>query len=67
MDSVLGDRFPTIEDMKKLKYTTRVINEVGGHVLFFFCNIFSGFSVLYAFSVDKFFLVVSLKWILCGF
>ncbi|RZC62332.1 hypothetical protein C5167_024094 [Papaver somniferum] len=26
-DSVLGDRFPTIEDMKKLKYTTRVINE----------------------------------------
>lgn len=28
VDSVLGDRFPTIEDMKKLKYTTRVINEV---------------------------------------
>ncbi|GMP67915.1 hypothetical protein CsSME_00027732 [Camellia sinensis var. sinensis] len=27
VDSVLGDRFPTIEDMKKLKYTTRVINE----------------------------------------
>ncbi|XP_042449339.1 protein LUTEIN DEFICIENT 5, chloroplastic-like isoform X1 [Zingiber officinale] len=26
-DSVLGDRFPTIEDLKKLKYTTRVINE----------------------------------------
>lgn len=28
VDSVLGDRFPTMEDMKKLKYTTRVINEV---------------------------------------
>ncbi|XP_022742926.1 protein LUTEIN DEFICIENT 5, chloroplastic-like isoform X3 [Durio zibethinus] len=27
VDSVLGDRFPTINDMKKLKYTTRVINE----------------------------------------
>lgn len=27
VDCVLGDRFPTIEDMKKLKYTTRVINE----------------------------------------
>ncbi|EOY09938.1 Cytochrome P450, family 97, subfamily A, polypeptide 3 isoform 3, partial [Theobroma cacao] len=27
VDSVLGDRFPTIGDMKKLKYTTRVINE----------------------------------------
>ncbi|CAN1765623.1 Protein LUTEIN DEFICIENT 5, chloroplastic [Linum perenne] len=27
VDAVLGDRFPTIEDMKKLKYTTRVINE----------------------------------------
>ncbi|PIA36136.1 hypothetical protein AQUCO_03400208v1 [Aquilegia coerulea] len=27
VDSALGDRFPTIEDMKKLKYTTRVINE----------------------------------------
>lgn len=27
VDSVLGDRFPTMEDMKKLKYTTRVINE----------------------------------------
>ncbi|KAK3026609.1 hypothetical protein RJ639_040146 [Escallonia herrerae] len=27
VDSVLGDRFPTIEHMKKLKYTTRVINE----------------------------------------
>ncbi|KAG5008226.1 hypothetical protein AAZX31_09G231700 [Glycine max] len=27
VDSVLGDRYPTIEDMKKLKYTTRVINE----------------------------------------
>ncbi|KAI8556097.1 hypothetical protein RHMOL_Rhmol05G0225500 [Rhododendron molle] len=27
VDSVLGDRFPTIEDTKKLKYTTRVINE----------------------------------------
>lgn len=27
VDSVLGDRFPTIEDMKKLKYTSRVINE----------------------------------------
>ncbi|GAV77627.1 p450 domain-containing protein, partial [Cephalotus follicularis] len=27
VDSVLGDRFPTIEDMKRLKYTTRVINE----------------------------------------
>ncbi|KAI4302023.1 hypothetical protein L6164_035245 [Bauhinia variegata] len=27
VDSVLGDRFPKIEDMKKLKYTTRVINE----------------------------------------
>ncbi|KAL3838490.1 hypothetical protein ACJIZ3_023081 [Penstemon smallii] len=27
VDSVLGDRFPTVEDMKKLKYTTRVINE----------------------------------------
>nr|GMD33615.1 protein LUTEIN DEFICIENT 5, chloroplastic [Ipomoea batatas] len=26
-DSVLGDRYPTIEDVKKLKYTTRVINE----------------------------------------
>lgn len=27
VDFVLGDRFPTIDDMKKLKYTTRVINE----------------------------------------
>ncbi|KAF8402049.1 hypothetical protein HHK36_013001 [Tetracentron sinense] len=27
VDSVIGDRFPTIDDMKKLKYTTRVINE----------------------------------------
>ncbi|XVF30384.1 hypothetical protein REPUB_Repub16aG0052600 [Reevesia pubescens] len=27
VDSVLGDRFPTIDDMKKLKYTARVINE----------------------------------------
>ncbi|KAK4605688.1 hypothetical protein RGQ29_000124 [Quercus rubra] len=27
VDSVLGDRFPTIGDMKKLKYATRVINE----------------------------------------
>ncbi|XP_062144826.1 protein LUTEIN DEFICIENT 5, chloroplastic isoform X2 [Alnus glutinosa] len=27
VDSVLGDQFPTIEDMKKLKYATRVINE----------------------------------------
>ncbi|XP_020112784.1 protein LUTEIN DEFICIENT 5, chloroplastic isoform X2 [Ananas comosus] len=27
VDTVLGDRLPTIEDMKKLKYTTRVINE----------------------------------------
>ncbi|CAL1361773.1 unnamed protein product [Linum trigynum] len=27
VDAVLGDRYPTIEDMKKLKYTTRVINE----------------------------------------
>ncbi|KAI4374036.1 hypothetical protein MLD38_012082 [Melastoma candidum] len=27
VDLVLGDRFPTIEDMKRLKYTTRVINE----------------------------------------
>ncbi|CDP04239.1 unnamed protein product [Coffea canephora] len=26
-DAVLGDRFPTMEDLKKLKYTTRVINE----------------------------------------
>ncbi|XWS42922.1 hypothetical protein CRYUN_Cryun16bG0055300 [Craigia yunnanensis] len=27
VDFVLGDQFPTIDDMKKLKYTTRVINE----------------------------------------
>lgn len=27
VDAVLGDRFPTMEDMKKLKYTNRVINE----------------------------------------
>jgi beta-ring hydroxylase len=27
VDSVLGDSLPTIEDVKKLKYTTRVINE----------------------------------------
>ncbi|XP_010264030.1 PREDICTED: protein LUTEIN DEFICIENT 5, chloroplastic-like [Nelumbo nucifera] len=27
VDSVLGDRVPTIDDMKKLKYATRVINE----------------------------------------
>ncbi|XP_068664568.1 protein LUTEIN DEFICIENT 5, chloroplastic-like [Aristolochia californica] len=27
VDSVLGDRFPTIDDMKNLKYTARVINE----------------------------------------
>ncbi|XP_023552789.1 protein LUTEIN DEFICIENT 5, chloroplastic [Cucurbita pepo subsp. pepo] len=27
VDSVLGDRFPTIEDMKNLKYATRIINE----------------------------------------
>lgn len=25
---MLGDRLPGVEDMKKLKYTTRVINEV---------------------------------------
>ena len=28
VDDVLGDRMPGIEDMKNLKYTTRVINEV---------------------------------------
>ncbi|GAB2277208.1 hypothetical protein Dimus_011915 [Dionaea muscipula] len=27
VDSVLGDRYPTIQDMKNLKYTSRVINE----------------------------------------
>lgn len=27
VDRVLGDRHPTVEDMKTLKYTTRVINE----------------------------------------
>ncbi|PRQ41582.1 putative cytochrome P450 [Rosa chinensis] len=27
VDLILGDRIPTIEDMKKLKYATRVINE----------------------------------------
>ncbi|CAA0841109.1 Protein LUTEIN DEFICIENT 5- chloroplastic [Striga hermonthica] len=27
VDSVLGDRFPTVDDVKKLKYTSRVINE----------------------------------------
>ncbi|OIW17878.1 hypothetical protein TanjilG_00235 [Lupinus angustifolius] len=27
VDSIIGDRLPTIEDMKKLKYATRVINE----------------------------------------
>ncbi|XP_072968494.1 protein LUTEIN DEFICIENT 5, chloroplastic [Typha angustifolia] len=27
VDTILGDRLPTIEDMKKLKYTARVINE----------------------------------------
>ncbi|KAL8201979.1 hypothetical protein R6Q57_011126 [Mikania cordata] len=27
VDAVLGDRYPTMDDMKKLKYTTRVINE----------------------------------------
>ncbi|CDY12360.1 hypothetical protein Bca4012_092936 [Brassica carinata] len=27
VDSVIGDRFPTLEDVKKLKYTTRVMNE----------------------------------------
>ncbi|CAH9116206.1 unnamed protein product [Cuscuta europaea] len=27
VDLVLGDRYPTIEDVKKLKYTTRIINE----------------------------------------
>ncbi|KAL3654010.1 hypothetical protein CASFOL_003691 [Castilleja foliolosa] len=27
VDSVLGDRFPTVDDIKKLKYTSRVINE----------------------------------------
>lgn len=27
VDAILGDRFPTIEDVKKLKYTSRVINE----------------------------------------
>ncbi|XP_054803888.1 protein LUTEIN DEFICIENT 5, chloroplastic [Prosopis cineraria] len=27
VDSILGDRFPSIDDMKKLKFTTRVINE----------------------------------------
>ncbi|GER28828.1 cytochrome P450 [Striga asiatica] len=27
VDSVLGDRFPTVDDMKKLKYTSRVISE----------------------------------------
>lgn len=27
VDSVLGDRFPTIEDLKNLKYTSRVISE----------------------------------------
>jgi len=28
VDAVLGDGLPTLEDLKKLKYTTRVINEV---------------------------------------
>jgi hypothetical protein len=28
VDNVLGDGLPTLEDVKKLKYTTRVINEV---------------------------------------
>jgi hypothetical protein len=28
VDSVLGDKLPNTEDMKNLKYTTRVINEV---------------------------------------
>lgn len=27
VDTIIGDRFPTVEDLKKLKYTTRVINE----------------------------------------
>ncbi|XP_031503409.1 protein LUTEIN DEFICIENT 5, chloroplastic [Nymphaea colorata] len=27
VDCVLGDRFPTIEDIQNLKYTTRVVNE----------------------------------------
>ncbi len=27
MDTVLGDRRPTVEDMKALRFTTRVINE----------------------------------------
>nr|QNS29944.1 cytochrome P450 [Nothapodytes nimmoniana] len=27
VDSVLGDRFPTIEDMRRLKYTSRVVSE----------------------------------------
>ena len=30
VDAVLGDRLPAIEDMKLLKLTARVINEVGG-------------------------------------
>lgn len=38
VDSILGDRFPTIEDMKKLKYTARVINEVRRLMLFFFLS-----------------------------
>lgn len=27
IDSVLGDRKPTLEDVKQLRFTTRVINE----------------------------------------
>ncbi|XP_043718954.1 protein LUTEIN DEFICIENT 5, chloroplastic isoform X1 [Telopea speciosissima] len=27
VDSILGDRFPTVDDMRNLKYMTRVINE----------------------------------------
>lgn len=33
VDTILGDRVPTIEDMKKLRYTTRVINEVRKSIL----------------------------------
>lgn len=60
VDSILGDRFPTIGDMKKLKYTARVINEVRRLMLFFFLSFWSvSFQFMHSklFFLIKFFVV----------
>ena len=51
VDAVLGDRFPTIEDMKKLKYTTRVINEVRNNHLYVSKAVKCVLNVIQSFAV----------------